>query len=250
MKINYKPHLNEHLVSTKIETNYDAVTKIKSIYEKVFNKVKESFLTHLTSIGDSTDTILEKDITLDLQALISEKITDTTFNSLKSASDVNSTPAIAKDIAGKLCQEIAFICLDKVTEYKNTTKNNISEIKGIIGALKANIDTSEIELDKSLVVVNDLWSVKDEQIKSLSEQVQRQEEEIEVLQTKIEELESENSTLQSQVLSTFQMAVNNQSQLQDKQQATTEKIDEILSTKVNSYLIDTTPLQDTAKDIK
>lgn len=250
MKINYKPSLNENLVSTKIETSYDVVTKTKSIYEKVFNKVKTSFLTHLTSIGETTDTILEKDITLDLQTLISEKITDTTFNSLKSANDVNSTPAIAKDIAGKLCQEIAFICLDKVTEYKNTTKNNISEIKGIIGALKANIDTSEIELDKSLVVVNDLWSIKDEQIKSLSEQVQRQEEEVKLLETKIEELETENARLQSQIVSTFKMAVDNQQQLQDKQQATTEKIDNILSTKVNTYLIDTTPLQDLAKDIK
>lgn len=244
MKVCYEPHLKEDLVSTKIETTYDAVSKLKSVYETAIAKTKAAFTESIDSIAKEAEVLSVIDVGTNLDEEITERIDQADFSSLSKVTDTASIPTVAKDIASKVCREIAYIALESEKKFVTTTKTAAGKIYGLALASKDIITHVSGELDKELVVVNDLWSIKDQTIADLEAKLKEAEEETKLLQEENESLKAENKRLQDNVLVTFDMAIKDQGKLQDKQEATTAKVDQILKTKVNAYVIDTTPLQE------
>lgn len=244
MKINYKPHTQENLVSTKIETTYDAVSKIKKVYETAISKTKESFTESISSISKEAEVLYNINIVNNLDEEISEKIEQADFNSLSKITNATDIPSVARDIASKICREIAYIALENENKFISSVKASAGKINGLSLSAKDILSKVSTELDKELVVVNDLWSIKDQEIANLESQLNNSIEELNILEEENKELKERIEQLEQQVVSTFNMAITDQSQLQSKQQATASKIDEILKTRVSAYLIDIAPLQE------
>lgn len=249
MKVCYKPHLKPDLVSTKIETTYDAVSKLKAVYETAITKTKAAFSEAIDSVAKEAEVLSVIDIGTNLDEEISERIDQADFSSLSKITNANDIPAVAKDIASKVCREIAYVALESEKKFVTSAKTSAGKIHGLALSAKDIISHISGELDKELVVVNDLWSIKDQEIANLEANLKNSIEELNLLEEENKELKERIKQLEEQVVTSLNMALTDQSQLQDKQQSTTSKIDEILKTKVNTYVIDTTPLQDEKETI-
>lgn len=244
MKVCYEPHLDPKLVSTKIETTYDAVNKLKTVYETAIAKTKAAFTESIEAVAKEAEVLSVIDIETNLDEEISERIDQADFTSLSKITDTSSIPAVAKDIASKVCREIAYVTLESEKKFVTSAKTAAGKIYGLALSAKDIITHVSGELDKELVVVNDLWSIKDQEIANLEAELKNSVEELNLLEEENKDLKQRIKQLEEQVVASFNMAITDQEQLQDKQKATAEKVDQILKTKVNAYVIDTTPLQE------
>lgn len=242
-QFDYKPSLDPKLVSTRIETEYDAVSKLKSVYETAITKTKAAFSESINTIKAEAEVLNVIEISENLDEEITERIEQADFSSLSKITNTADIPAIAKDIASRVCREIAYIALENEKKFVTSAKTASGKIYGLAESTAKVITHISGELDKELVVVNDLWSIKDQEIANLEAQLNNSVEELNLLKQENDELKEKVNTLESNVIDSFNLAITDQKKLQDKQEATTERIDTLIKTKINTYVVDTTPLK-------
>lgn len=283
------PSLAGDLVSTKIETNYDAVSKLKQGYKQIVDRLKTALKTPFSSIEtsvsslnsltiDTTTAVPENDfdslktltgddavkaqavtITKKIATQITKEaintavkagnsviisidssniaqipalakqladyklddssIIESAFDNLKSTitADATDRPKVAKEIAAKLIENIVSNVLDSVQAIGN-------RIVSLASTSKTTIDQVADELDEEMIVVNDLWSIKDHQIANLEAERNKAVEELNNLQSVYDDLKKKYDELAAQAQDTISQLLESQNLTLDEQKETAEII--------------------------
>lgn len=232
------------LVSTKIETSYDAVSKIKDIYANVLGNLKSNY----SSIIDSINTEiaeLEKITLTKASNTAKDIITKSDFTALGNVKDVTNTPLLAKQLSDSLANEVASkIVSDAVineTEYVTSVNSVLAKIKGLATKLQLENEgeASVDELEKQLFIVNDLFSPKDHMIANLEAERNNAVEELNNLQAAYDELKEKFENLQDNILASISSSILSQQDIQQQQ----DYISEIIKSAVTYSLIDVHPIK-------
>lgn len=238
------PFTRPDLVSVKVDTSYDAVSKIKDIYTNVLGNLKTTYSSAIDSINTEV-TELEKIELTKASNTASDIITDSSYTSLNDVSSVDKTPALAKKLSDSLANEVASkIVADALvneTEYVTKVNSVISKIKGLTTKLQIETDTeaSVDEFEKQLFVVNDLFSPKDYKIEELTKERDEAVENLNNLQVAYDELKEQFNNLQDNILASISSSVLSQQDIQSQQ----EYISEIIKSAVTYNLIDVNPIK-------
>lgn len=227
------------LVSTKIETSYDAVSKIKDIYANVLGNLKSNYSSVIDSINTEIAE-LEK-ITLTKASNTAKDIIDKSdFTALD-----NVTPSLATRLSKSLANEVASkIVSDAVineTEYVTSVNSVLAKIKGLATKLQLENESeaSVDELEKQLFIVNDLFSPKDYMIANLEAERNNAVEELNNLQAAYDELKEKFDNLQDNILASISSSILSQQDIQQQQ----DYISEIIKSAVTYSLIDVHPIK-------
>ena len=273
------------LVSTKIETNYDAVSKLKQGYKQIVDRLKTALKTPFSSIETSVGTL--NSLTIDTTTAVPENdfvslktitgddavkaqavtitkkiatqitkeainaaikagnsviisidssniaqipalakqlaeyklddssIVESAFDNLKSTitKDAEDRPKVAKEIAAELIENIVSKTLDAVQAIGN-------RIVSLASTSKTTIDQVANELDEEMIVVNDLWSIKDHQIANLEAQRNKAVEELNNLQEVYDDLKKKYDELAAQAQDTIEQLLESQNLMLDEQKET------------------------------
>ena len=283
------PSLAGDLVSTKIETNYDAVSKLKQGYKQIVDRLKTALKTPFSSIETSVGTL--NSLTIDTTTAVPENdfislktitgddavkaqavtitkkiatqitkeaintaikagnsviisidssniaqipalakqlaeyklddssIVESAFDNLKSTITKNAEdrPNVAKEIAAELIENIVSKTLDAVQAIGN-------RIVSLASTSKTTIDQVADELDEEMIVVNDLWSIKDHQIANLEAQRNKAVEELNNLQEVYDDLKKKYDELAAQAQDTITQLLESQNLMLGEQKETAEII--------------------------
>ncbi len=239
-----KPFLKPDLVSVKVETSYDAVSKIKTIYTNVLGNLKGTYSNAITAINDEI-TALEAIELTKASNTASELITNSSYTSLSDVSSVEKTPALAKKLSDSLANEVASTIVSSAianeTEYVSAVKAVLGKIKGLATKLQTEVDTeaSVDEFEKQLFVVNDLFSPKDAKIEELIKERDEAVENLANLEVAYKELQEKFDNLQDNILASISSSVLSQDNIQKQQ----DYISEIIKAAVTYNLIDVNPIK-------
>lgn len=292
------------LVSTKIETSYDAVDKIKQGYKQIVERLKSALKTPFSSIETTIEPLTSLTIDTSNAALASDfdslialtgdesikqqasiitnklavkavkeainkaitagnsiiisidssniaqipalakqlaeykldtsSITESEFANLATTitAKAEDRPAVAKEIAAELIENIVTKTLDDVQALGN-------RIISLASTSKTTIDQVANELDKEMIVVNDLWSYKDHQIANLSAELNKAMEDLRNLQAAYDELEKQRDELQAEILASIQSSIKSQDDIQEQQ----SYISKIMNTAINYNTINVHPIK-------
>jgi hypothetical protein len=279
------PSLAGDLVSTRIDTNYDAVSKLKQGYKQIVDRLKTALKTPFSSIETSVGTL--NSLTIDTTTAVPENdfvslktitgddavkaqavtitkkiatqitkeainaaikagngvivsidssniaqipalakqlaeyklddssIVESAFDNLKSTitKDAEDRPKVAKEIAAELIENIVSKTLDAVQAIGN-------RIVSLASTSKTTIDQVANELDEEMIVVNDLWSIKDHQIANLEAQRNKAVEELNNLQLVYDDLKKKYDELAAQAQDTIEQLLESQNLTLDEQKET------------------------------
>jgi archaellum component FlaC len=279
------PSLAGDLVSTRIDTNYDAVSKLKQGYKQIVDRLKTALKTPFSSIETSVGTL--NSLTIDTTTAVPENdfvslktitgddavkaqavtitkkiatqitkeaintaikagnsviisidssniaqipalakqlaeyklddssIVESAFDNLKSTitADAEDRPKVAKEIAAELIENIVSKTLDAVQAIGN-------RIVSLASTSKTTIDQVANELDEEMIVVNDLWSIKDHQIANLEAQRNKAVEELNNLQLVYDDLKKKYDELAAQAQDTIEQLLESQNLTLDEQKET------------------------------
>lgn len=238
------PFTRPDLVSVKVETSYDAVSKIKDIYANVLGNLKSTYSSAIDSINTEI-TELEKIEFTKASNTAEDIITDADFSSVGKAKEVTDTPSLASSLGKSLAKEVASkIVADALaneTDYVTKVNSVLAKIKGLSTKLQIEVDTeaSIDELEKQLFVVNDLFSPKDYKIEELTKERDEAVENLNNLQVAYDELKEKFNNLQDNILASISSSVLSQKDIQQQQ----DYISTIIKSAVTYNLIDVNPIK-------
>lgn len=231
------------LVSTKIETSYDAVSKIKDIYANVLGNLKSSYSSVIDSINTEIAE-LEK-ITLTKASNTAETIIDgSDFSALDSTGLTNPSKlakTLSDNISNRAAEKIVSDAISNETEYVTSVNSVLAKIKGLATKLQLENESeaSTDELEKQLFIVNDLFSPKDHMIANLEAERNNAVEELNNLQAAYDELKKEFDNLKNNLLDSIDSSIASQKYIQKQQDYLGDIIDSIITTN----LIDVNPIK-------
>lgn len=225
---------NPQIVSNKLETTYDAVEKIKENYKDSISKVKTSLIGTLQDDGTRDTSGVLNEIQTAIEELNNSKIAEVTV-----VADSFSSTTSPSDAAKSSISKCSSVYEKAIGDYVAIVKESAGKVSGLILNTKNLVNLVADEVNP--LIINDLWSTKDDKIAKLTLDNEELKNEITVLETELSEIKARNKTLEETLIAEIKALSIAQDNLNDEQTSSVELLKDAIE-RINAYYINTVPI--------